>query len=43
MITNTINEVFNNLEYNTKEKKNVLFSNRNLYKKYLKLYRNNLV
>lgn len=33
---------FSKLEYN-REEKNFLFSDMNLYKKYLKLYRNNLI
>ena len=42
-INYVIDKSFNKLEYNNREKKNVLFNDRNLYKKYLKLYRNNLI
>ena len=42
-VLDIINRVFDNLKYNTRKRKNVLFDKRNLYKKYLKLYRNNLV
>lgn len=42
-VLDIINRVFDNLKYNTRKRKNVLFDERNLYKKYLKLYRNNLV